>query len=775
MAIRFSLLFPILFALIILSISDAESKEDSAIGNSTIYTSLYNDLMNMSPDSSVVAVVNNLTIKRDVGEFILQEGTISFCNPINGRICAAVFDGSGIFAFTPPLEIERLQLKRFYETDSLYRKFTHLFIMFGDETEFELRKNLPFSSGSISKKTKSTITNSLKFMGNKKTKSFNYEIVKTFLDNQKNKLFYAHIQCDKDKPLFFGINPYKSTNEKVYLKKEAHVKFRDWREVVCQFPAQNYKTNLNGSNSNKSYYINKYVMDCTFENNLDFSAKATIHLRSGLENQHWLFLNLYSDLEVDSVFWHDYSPLEYFRGKESSRLWVYFPDALGMDICDSITLFYHGRPVDRTTNWFYIESSTAWYPRNTSSRQLSNFDLTFHVPDKYVFVSVGDKIEEEKNGKIISTRWVSPGPVRNSSFNIGFFEEYEVEDDRVPPVTVLISEMSKRPGTHTGKAMEKQVGDDVANSIAFFQYLFDDCPFERFYATEISYSHGEAFPGLIHLDKGTFQHINYEGYNQMFRAHEVAHQWWGVSVDFKTYHDFWMAEAISEYCGLWYLQWVKKDNNKFFARLKDYHWHIMDEYNRKYYSDKYAGPIYLGYRTSSSDRPDGYGTIVYLKGAYVIHMLRNMLVDLKTMNEDRFLGLMRQFYNDFKGKAATTQDFQNLVSQYAGEDMAWFFDQWIYGVDIPTYKFSYKTEENDDGKFIVTCRVKQLNVPDEFKMYVPILIDFGNDQKARVRYLIEGPLTEFQLPLLPLQPKKIIFNDLESVLCEVKTEKWKDK
>jgi hypothetical protein len=57
-------------------------------------------------------------------------------------------------------------------------------------------------------------------------------------------------------------------------------------------------------------------------------------------------------------------------------------------------------------------------------------------------------------------------------------------------------------------------------------------------------------------------------------------------------------------------------------------------------------------------------------------------------------------------------------------------------------------------------------------MIVPLKIDFGDDKFTRVKALITGKVMEFDLPLMPLEPKKIIFNDLESVLCDVNTESW---
>ncbi|MCK7527792.1 MAG: hypothetical protein MZV64_64365 [Ignavibacteriales bacterium] len=159
--------------------------------------------------------------------------------------------------------------------------------------------------------------------------------------------------------------------------------------------------------------------------------------------------------------------------------------------------------------------------------------------------------------------------------------------------------------------------------------------------------------------------------------------------------------------------------------------------------------------------------IIYKKGAWVLHMLRNMLIDLKTMNEDPFQKMIKEYYKTYYGKKVTTTDFKNITDKYFGEDMSWFFNQFVYGTEVPTYNFSYKSEKSADGKVIVTCKIIQENVSDNFKMYVPIRINLSNDRFARLRLEIKEKETIIKLPPLPEEPEEIIFNDLNSVLCEV--------
>ena len=79
------------------------------------------------------------------------------------------------------------------------------------------------------------------------------------------------------------------------------------------------------------------------------------------------------------------------------------------------------------------------------------------------------------------------------------------------------------------------------------------------------------------------------------------------------------------------------------------------------------------------------------------------------------------------------------------------------------------------GQFQAIGRVRQLEVPAEFKMPVIIGVDFGDDNITSKRITVTGEVTEFDLGVFPEKPKKLIFNHLESVLCEIDNEKWKEK
>jgi aminopeptidase N len=317
--------------------------------------------------------------------------------------------------------------------------------------------------------------------------------------------------------------------------------------------------------------------------------------------------------------------------------------------------------------------------------------------------------------------------------------------------------------------MREQVGADVSRSAKFFQAVYGPLQVKHFYATEIPELHGEAFPGMLHLSWVTFQQTDEQGRDEVFRAHEAAHQWWGIGVDYLTYHDRWLSEGFAEFSGLWYMQIVRKSSDKYFGLLREYRSSIL---LRK----DVPGPISLGQRVQSSHDADvdDYGTIVYKKGAWVVHMLRILMLDLKSMNEDRFTETMGDFYRSYQGKRASTADFRRVVERHTNTDMRWFFNQWVYGTAIPAYKVAYRTERMEDGQYRVRLQVQQEGVPENFLAYVPVTLDLGKDRVARVRVKVTGARSDLELPPMPAEPKAVKFNDFEGVLADVKMVGWRN-
>ncbi len=756
------------------------------------YERAFAQLADLSPDPARAAPVRNLILRRDVATIELAEGTMSLFKPIEGRVWGAVFVGRGTFSFRPPTEIERRQLERFYKTDSLATSFESLVLLFADSTLVEIASQAKFGAGEIGKEGRKAVRRCLDLLLDPKSKDINYSIGKTCLEGASNSLFLAYFDpASHSKAGIFQIDPYHTEQVQLWRPVKAlffQERIRN-REIICQFPLEperESESSLAGDYL-ATYDDEHYRIESSFDGGLRLRAETEIRFRSLEDGQNWVVFALAPKLEVDSVEWEGGAPADFFKGKDALLLWVRCDRPLSQTEVRTLKIRYHGEVVDRADDWVYFDPSAHWYPRIVPGGR-ATFELTYSNPVEYTLVSVGEPVSSERRGSAVVSRWAVETPAQLCSFMMGIYKEHRIQSERIPPITVLMSESAHRrvresageslieQGLAPGRAMEKQVGADVANSLAFFQSQYGSTGLKRFYVAENPLKRsflGLAYPGLIHLDWSTFYNTQSGGSDEMLRAHEVAHQWWGaLGVVPATYHDLWLSEAFAEFSALWYLQAASKDSKRFLDTLKRSRERIVR--NRKFLlgSGQEAGPIWLGPRTRTSTTQEDYRLIIYDKGAWVLHMLRNLFLDLETMKDGGFREMMREFYGTYGGHDATTADFQRMVEKHAGRDMSWFFREWIYGTDVPRYRFAWRVAPAEEGKFRVTCRVDQENVSGDFQMFIPVHVDFGGDRFAKVRVFVKGRQSEFELPLMPMEPKRIIFNDLESVLCEVENVDW---
>ncbi len=737
------------------------------------YERVYGELMGLTAIPERGAEVDGLVLRRDVGTLKLERGRLFLLSPVGDRIVAATFVGQGTFSFAPTSKIEQERLFQFHDVRALEEPLTEVLLFFADSTLEELEARLVFGTMDVPRRTKKLIEESLEYLGDDDSQTFDVDVMTALLNGERSGMFYAHVKPRRGEPVMFAISPDRV--ESVRLLMRASNAVGKAREVLCQFrpTSGDYPGPATGELTRYAairHYAIETSLPRTGSGEVRFAAAARVDITSKGRVGPWVAFHLYSKLGVDSARWRgaDDEPATVFKGKESTILWVRLKRPIDSGQTQTLLIHYHGDLIDRYGEWFFIKSSIAWYPRSLEGRSRSTFDLTYHSSKSYLLASIGDLVDSSEVDRVVTTRWVTPQPVRNASFNLGQFEEIAIDEEGVPPVTVLYAEQGHRQlgqGGGNRRKMKERVTTDVGKSMKFFQHVFGPPPIERFYATEIPFGHGEAFPGLVHLSWATFYQTEREGGDEVFRAHEVAHQWWGVGVDFATYHDQWLSEGFATFSGLWYLQKVHKDKRKYFDTLERWRADIIDR-------GAESGPISLGYRTNTGSDRNDYQTIVYQKGAWVLHMLRILMLDLRTMNEDPFTAMMRDFYSQYRGKQATTEDFRRVVELHVGANMKWFFDQWVFGADIPTYRVAYRSKPVEGGKYRVTVRIEQQDVPEDFRVFVPVSVDLGKDRWARMRVEVRVATSEIDLPLMPAEPKGVKFNDLEGVLAEVKMVKW---
>ena len=447
-----------------------------------------------------------------------------------------------------------------------------------------------------------------------------------------------------------------------------------------------------------------------------------------------------------------------------------------------LELSYEGELVERlrSTQDFLLKDTLYWIPTHTDNRR-SRMHLTFRVPERYRVASGTTLVHEDVVEDTRIMRWVSANLVRSMSFNYGRFDVTEVDVQDMPPIAVYANRNHRgfAPGNR-----EKTI-EDLTESIRTYSEYFGQYPFFRsLLVTETASTGGQAFPGLVLLTFRAFGEL-LTGEAELFRSHEVAHQWWGSAVDWEDYRDQWISEGFAQYSAALYTLSGQGEEDQFLDMLDAWRLDVLGQVSvgqgvgLKHYGFRpevirrsdgnESGPVVAGYRLNSSDTPMDYRLLVYEKGAFILHMIRMMLADLETGNDQRFRELMRQFVDDHLHKVANTRSFEDAVARVFDEDMGWFFDQWVYGVDVPTYRPDLKVSRAVDRStpYLLHGTIGQEDVPDDFRMPVPILMRFEAHPPIAHRVWVDTDSVEVEIPL-PAEPTEIEFNYQHAVLAHVR-------
>jgi aminopeptidase N len=183
----------------------------------------------------------------------------------------------------------------------------------------------------------------------------------------------------------------------------------------------------------------------------------------------------------------------------------------------------------------------------------------------------------------------------------------------------------------------------------------------------------------------------------------------------------------------------------------------------------------MGFRLSSPKTGwDIYGDLVYPKGAYILHMIRMMMWTQKE-GDERFKATMHDLVNTYRLQAVTTEDFKAIVEKHmspqmdldGNQKMDWFFNQYVYGTDLPAYHFEGQVSDNAGGDSL-HFKLTQSGVSPNFKMLVPIYLEFADGKVIRVGAVhITGSDTLEQtanIPKLPGHVKRVSINHFYDVL-----------
>jgi hypothetical protein len=532
----------------------------------------------------------------------------------------------------------------------------------------------------------------------------------------------------------------------------------------------------------------------------DFSPQCALHFRVLREGVRVVRFELLPDMEVSSVAFDGGSiPFVQEARHHDGSFYLQFPDKLAKDGEHELVFNYSGGEYIKESGQRMplIQPLKPWYPRVDSvSRAL--FDITFRVHRDMTAVSVGKLSRKSREGSQDVFEWTSDVPLPPAGFQYGDYHLSQRSDPRtdyliesyltsaartMPQITGNTITAVTRPGADSEVALT-----DSRNSVELFEHWYGPLPYGRLGVVE-SLLQG-SLPGLIFLPAPTLGGIPHEAFQggmttRMARVLDEAlpntasRQWWGGLVMPASFHETWLVRGLADFSAALY--------NEAVGDTPDVRQHWSNSQDALMRQDVYglkireAPPVWFGLMTDIHSTRLLTAPVLYQfvsnnllarKGGFIIHMLRELMHDPETGDRD-FIAVMHDFTATYANRSASTEDFWATVEKHrkpamvmdSSGNMQWFFDEWVYGADIPSYNLDYTITPAAGGEFKLSGVLTQSGVSDTFRMRVRVYAKMAKRTIPAVFVALSGNHSAKFEVMLPEEPREVLLNADNDVLA----------
>jgi aminopeptidase N len=228
----------------------------------------------------------------------------------------------------------------------------------------------------------------------------------------------------------------------------------------------------------------------------------------------------------------------------------------------------------------------------------------------------------------------------------------------------------------------------AAEIVRFFGSIVDDFPYPSLTIAavedDLPGGHSPAYLAVVHQPLPTTPFtwrndpVHFEDFPRFFLAHEVAHQYWGQAVGWKSYHEQWISEGFAQYFAFLYAERFAEPG---VARS------IVSRLRATAAAQSGQGPIDLGYRLGHV-RGDSrvFRSLVYNKAALALHMLRRLIGD------EAFFRGVRDFYREWRFMKAGTDEAREAFERASGRPLDRFFQRWFHEFAVPTLRYATRVD-----------------------------------------------------------------------------------
>lgn len=429
-------------------------------------------------------------------------------------------------------------------------------------------------------------------------------------------------------------------------------------------------------------------------------------------------------------------------------LFINLPGPVSPSDTVSLVIEYGGTPPEESWGGFHFHPYVTYhmgvgfvtdpsmgkymFPCHDRPSDKATFDFHITVPDTLYAVANGDSagVTDNYDGTL-TYHWTLDQPMSTYLAAISVADYAVLHDSTDARIYYYVYSWD----------VEDALGSfvNVDLMMARFEDVYGGYPWDcKFSYVQTPLGDMEHLSQVYHIASAINGNTNYD----WLLAHEMSHMWWGNCVTERYWTDVWLSESFATYSeAIW-----------------------METYGAEQYLDYVENNIMKPYLNSGELFPitdpqtpsELWSNTTYEKGASVLHMLRQL------MGDGPFFTAYETYFAEHSYTTATTQDFVDHVAAQYGEDIDWFFEQWVYGEGYPVYD-------------IQTGWVQQ-GAAWELSIYIAQTQTVDNFFTMPVEFLVEGAGTDTLITfwndsqdqeetfLLPFQPSSVEFDPMLKIL-----------
>lgn len=367
------------------------------------------------------------------------------------------------------------------------------------------------------------------------------------------------------------------------------------------------------------------------------------------------------------------------------------------------------------------EGARKWFPCWDRPSDKATVDIRVKTPATVKLGSNGRLADSVRTADTIWYSWISRDPVATYLVVLTGKVGYNLDIVNWPRISDPADSIPVRFYWNTGESQTSlnNIKTKIVPMTTRFSELFGEFPFEKngFATLNSQFQWGG-------MENQTLTSLCANCWGENLVSHEHAHQWFGDMITCATWADIWLNEGFATYSeALWY-----EYTGGYTAYKND-----INNDASSYLSGNPGWPIYnpsWAVTTPPNSTLFNYA-ITYAKSATILHLLRYVLGD------SLFFGAVKSYAADtadYRHQSATTADFIQSMSAWTGQDLDWFFQQWVYQPNHPVYANTYNINAMGSGNWMVAFRARQTQAnPAFFQMPIELKFTFASGPDTTVR------------------------------------------